>query len=52
MNLTLLKALLTMVPVSVLFFVSGILLRKRRTLGSFLQLVGACCLVIVVLTHF
>ena len=52
MNLKLLKALLAMVPVSVLSFGSGILFRKRRTLGSFLQQVGAGCLVIVVLTHF
>ena len=52
MSLALLKALLAMVPVSVLFFGSGILFRKRRTLESFLQLVGAGCLVIVVLTHF
>jgi succinate dehydrogenase/fumarate reductase cytochrome b subunit len=52
MNVTLLKALLAMVPVSVLSFGSAILFRKGRTLGSFLQLVGAGCLVIVVLTHF
>jgi hypothetical protein len=52
MNMTLLRALLAMVPVSVLFFGSGILFRKGRTLGSFLQLVGACSLLIVVLTHF
>lgn len=52
MNLTLVKALLAMVPVSVLCFGSGVLFRKRRTLGYFLQLVGAGCLVIVILTHF
>ncbi len=52
MNLTLRKALLAMVPVSLLFFGSGILFRKRKTLNTFLQLVGAGCLVIVVLTHF
>ena len=52
MNLTLPKALLAMVPVSLLFFGSGILFRKRKTLNTFLQLVGAGCLVIVVLTHF
>ncbi len=52
MNLTLPKALLAMLPVSLLFFGSGILFRKRKTLNTFLQLVGAGCLVIVVLTHF
>jgi succinate dehydrogenase/fumarate reductase cytochrome b subunit len=52
MNVTLLKALLAMIPVSVLSFGSAILFRKGRTLGSFLQLVGTGCLVIVVLTHF
>jgi hypothetical protein len=51
MNIALLKALLAMVPISVLTFGSGILFRRGRTLGSFLQLVGAGCLVIVVLTH-
>lgn len=51
MNLTLLKALLAMFPVSVLSFASGILFRKRRTSSSLLQLVGAGCLVIAVLTH-
>jgi hypothetical protein len=51
MNFTLLNALLAMVPVSVLFFGSGILFHKGRTLGVFLQLVGAGCLLIVVLTH-
>ena len=52
MNTTLLKSLLAMVPISVLSLGSGILFRKEGTLGSFLQLVGAGCLVIVVLTHF
>jgi hypothetical protein len=52
MNLTLVKALLAMVPISVLSLGSGILFRKERNLGSFLQMVGAGCLVIVVLSHF
>jgi len=51
-NTTLLKSLLAMVPISVLSLGSGILFSKERTLGSFLQLVGAGCLGIVVLTHF
>jgi hypothetical protein len=52
MNITLVKALLAIVPTSVLSFASGIRFGKERTLGSFLQLLGAACLVIVVLTHF
>jgi hypothetical protein len=52
MNLTLVKALLALVPISVLSLGSGILFRKERNLGSFLQMVGAGCLVIVVLSHF
>jgi succinate dehydrogenase/fumarate reductase cytochrome b subunit len=52
MNIRLLKALLAMVPISVLFVGSAILFRKTRTLGSMLQVLGAACLVIVVLTHF
>jgi hypothetical protein len=52
MNSTLLKALLAMVPISVLSLGSVVLFRKGRTVSSFLQLVGAGCLVIVVLSHF
>jgi succinate dehydrogenase/fumarate reductase cytochrome b subunit len=52
MNITLVKPLLAIVPVFVLSFASGIRFRKERTLGSFLQLLGAACLVIVVLAHF
>lgn len=52
MNITLLKAFFAMVPISVLSFGSVISFRKARTLGSFLQLLGAGCLVLVVLTHF
>jgi hypothetical protein len=52
MNITLLKALLAMVPICMLFLGSGILFLRGKTLGSFLQLVGAGCLAIVLLTHF
>ena len=51
-NITLLKALLAMVPIFMLFVGSGILFLRGKTLGPFLQLVGSACLVIVVLTHF
>ena len=52
MNITLVKPLLAIVPVFVLSFASGIRFRKERTLGSFLQLLGAACLVMGVFTHF
>jgi succinate dehydrogenase/fumarate reductase cytochrome b subunit len=52
MNITLAKALLAIVSIFALSLASGIRFRKERTLGSFLQLLGAACLVIVVLTHF
>ena len=51
MNATLLKALVTLVPVGMLFLGSAILFSRGRKLGSLLQLVGAGALVLVVLTH-
>jgi hypothetical protein len=51
MNPTLLKALVTLVPASILFSGSSILFFRRKTLSSFLQLLGAGCLLAVVLTH-
>jgi succinate dehydrogenase/fumarate reductase cytochrome b subunit len=50
MNVTLLKALVLLVPAGLLFSYS-LVLSKRRAPWSALQLVGATCLVIVVLTH-
>jgi hypothetical protein len=52
MNITLLKALVAMVPICVLFFGSIVLFFRGKTLGSSLQLLGAGCLLMVVLTHF
>jgi hypothetical protein len=46
-----LKALIALVPACVLFSGSIVLFLKRKTVGSFLQLFGAGCLVVVVLTH-
>lgn len=40
-----------MVPASMLLAGSVIFCLRARTLGSFLQLVGASCLIVVVLTH-
>src|SRR6266566_6120679 len=51
MNATLQIALLALVPVCVLFAGSAALFFRARTVTSFLQLFGAGCLVIVVLTH-
>ena len=51
MNDTLAKALATFVPASALFFGSMVLFRKERTACSFLQVLGAGCIVVVVLTH-
>ena len=51
MNVTLLRALLALVPTCLLFSGSVVLLYKRKTVWSFLQLIGAGCLVIVALTH-
>jgi succinate dehydrogenase/fumarate reductase cytochrome b subunit len=51
MNPTLLRALLLLVPASALVVASLILFTQSKNTGSFLQLLGAGCLVLVVLTH-
>ena len=51
MNVTLLKALVALVPVCLLFFWSVVSFLRGKTVCSFLQLFGAGCLVVVVLTH-
>jgi len=51
MNAISLKALLGLVPASLLLAGSLILLLKRRTTGSVLQLLGAGCLLLVILAH-
>ena len=51
MEATLLKALLALIPVGVLFSWSVVLFFKGKTLCRLLQLLGAGCLVAVVLTH-
>jgi hypothetical protein len=50
-NTASLKTLIALVPASMLFFGSTLLFFKGKTVWSFLQLVGAGCLVVVVLTH-
>ena len=51
MNVTLLKALIAFLPAFVLFSGSAVLFSKGKSVGSFLQLLGAACLVVVVLAH-
>ena len=51
MNVTLLKALVALVPACTLFSGSLVLFFRGKTVCSFLQLLGAGCLVMVVLIH-
>lgn len=51
MNDTLAKALALFVPASALLFGSVVLFRRERNAWSFLQVFGAGCVVVVVLTH-
>ena|SRR5579864_3178798 len=51
MNSTLLKALLTLVPASMLFSGSWIFFFRRKTIPSLLQLLGSGCLLVVIMTH-
>lgn len=51
MNATLAKALLALVPAGILFVGSVLLFLSEKILGSFLQLVGAGSLLIVVAAH-
>ena len=51
MNVSLLKALVALLPACVLFSGSAVLFFRGKTVWSFLQLLGAGCLVLVVLTH-
>jgi hypothetical protein len=51
MNITLLKPLIALAPASALLFGSAVLFYKSKTVSSLLQLVGAGCIVVVVLAH-
>jgi hypothetical protein len=46
-----LKALVALVPALVLLAGSAVLLSRTRTMAALLQLLGAACLVVVVLAH-
>jgi len=45
------KALIALLPAGVLFVGSVVLFFKTKTISTFLQLLGAACLLMVVLTH-
>jgi succinate dehydrogenase/fumarate reductase cytochrome b subunit len=45
------KALVALAPVCMLFSGSAVMFFREKTVSSFLQLLGAGCLVVVVLTH-
>src|SRR6266705_747138 len=51
MSVTLLKALVASVPACMLFLGAVILFFREKNVGYLLQLLGAGCLVLVVLTH-
>jgi hypothetical protein len=51
MNTTLVKALVALVPTGALVAMSVTTFAKRKSLASVVQLAGAGCLVVVVLTH-
>lgn len=51
MNATLLKALVALIPVSMLFSGSVVLFSRHKTIWPLLQLLGAGCLILVILAH-
>jgi hypothetical protein len=52
MNFTLFKGLIAFVPACMLFLGSVVLFFRQKTFFCLLQLLGAGCLVVVVVTHF
>lgn len=51
MNVTLLKALIALLPAGMLLSGAVVLFSRGKSARSFLQLLGAACLVVVVLAH-
>jgi hypothetical protein len=51
MNVTLLRALVALLPACVLLSGSTVMFVRGKTVFTFLQLLGAGCLALVVLTH-
>ena len=46
-----LKALIALIPAAMLFSGSVILFYDKKTIATLLELLGAACLIVVVLTH-
>jgi hypothetical protein len=51
MNHALLKVLFALLPVGMLFWGAFVLFVRLKTVGTLLQLLGAGCFVVVVITH-
>ena len=51
MSATLAKSLIAFLPAGMLLFGSAVLFLRERTVESLLQLIGAGCLLMVILTH-
>ena len=51
MNVTLLKALIVLIPAGMLFSGSAVLFSRGKSVAAFLQLLGTACLLVVVLAH-
>ena len=51
MNVTLFKALIAFLPAGMLFSGSAVLFSRGKSARTFLQLLGAACLVVVVVAH-
>ncbi|MBO0695652.1 MAG: hypothetical protein J2P56_06065 [Verrucomicrobia bacterium] len=45
------KALIALIPISVLFAGSVVIWLRRKSIATFLQFLGAACLAVVALTH-
>ena len=51
MNAASLKAFIALIPATMLLYGSAVLFLKAKTVSSVLQLLGAACLLVVVLSH-
>lgn len=51
MNVTVLKAVVALVPAGIILCASAILFFREKVTGNLLQLLGASCLVLVPLAH-
>jgi hypothetical protein len=51
MNLTLAKALILLAPILIVFSGAVVLYARTKTASSLVQMLGAACLIVVVLAH-